>query len=49
MALEQDRVYVEAYCKLGTVLCQQKKFAEGIAALRKAVEIAPNCDRPGRR
>ena len=33
---------MEAYWKLGDVLCRQKKFEEGIAALRKAVEIAPN-------
>ena len=41
-ALEKDPGYVEAYWKLGGVLCRQKKFEEGIAALRKAVEIAPN-------
>ncbi len=42
-ALEKDSRYVDAYCMLGCVLCQQKKFEEGIDALRKAVDIDPNC------
>ncbi len=41
-ALEKDPQYVEAYWKLGDALCRQKKYEEGIAALRKAVAIAPD-------
>ena len=40
--MEKDPQYVEAYWKLGDALCRQKKYEEGIAALRKAVAIAPD-------